>query len=65
MKNVMIYNIVNANVELPSKVNKAIPLIFDRIIEKALAKEPENRYQHASEIATSISDFVESFTAKH
>ncbi|MFH2037508.1 MAG: serine/threonine-protein kinase [Candidatus Zixiibacteriota bacterium] len=60
----LIYNIVNGEVELPSKVNKAIPLIFDRIIEKALAKDPANRYQHASEIAANLSDFIESFAAK-
>ena len=47
----IMYRILN---EMPAdirKINKRIPVVFDYIIHKALAKLPENRYQNASELA--------------
>lgn len=60
----LIYSIVNNEPEPPSSVDSSIPYLFDRVIEKALKKNPAERYQHASEISTALSDFVESFTSK-
>ncbi|MEP0827988.1 MAG: CHASE2 domain-containing protein [bacterium] len=60
----LIYNIVNTEPELPSTVDKSIPLLFDRVIEKALRKNPEERYQRAGEIALALADFIESFGPK-
>jgi eukaryotic-like serine/threonine-protein kinase len=47
----IMYRILN---EIPvdiRKINKQIPVAFDYIISKALAKLPENRYQKATELA--------------
>lgn len=60
----LIYNIVNTEPELPSTVDKSIPLLFDRVIEKALRKNPDERYQRAGEIALALADFIESFGPK-
>jgi hypothetical protein len=60
----LIYNIVNHEPELPSTVDKSIPLIFDRVIEKALKKDAGQRYQNASEISMSLADFIDSFAPK-
>jgi len=60
----LIYAILNHEPEKPSTVNPQIPLLFDHIIDRALKKDPNDRYQHAREIAADMADFVESFTAK-
>ncbi len=60
----LIYNIVNGDPDLPSKINPTIPHLFDRVITRALKKEPDERFQHASEISASLSDFIESFGPK-
>ncbi len=60
----LIYSIVNTEAEPPSSVDKSIPLIFDRIIDKALKKDPSQRYQTAAEIASAVSDFLETFSTK-
>lgn len=57
----LIYSIMNNEPKKPSTINPQIPLLFDRIIWKALEKNPNARYQKASEIATALKDFVESF----
>ncbi len=47
----IMYRILN---EIPvdtRKINKQVPVAFDYIISKALAKLPENRYQKAAELA--------------
>lgn len=47
----IMYRVLN---EIPAeirKINKQIPIAFDYILSKALAKLPENRYQNASELA--------------
>jgi len=58
----LIYSIVNKEPELPSSIDSSIPPLFDRIIEKSLKKNPDERYQKASEISAALSDFIESFT---
>ncbi|UCD93996.1 MAG: CHASE2 domain-containing protein [Candidatus Zixiibacteriota bacterium] len=60
----LIYNIVNHEPEVPSTVDKSIPLIFDRVIEKALKKDAAQRYQNASEISMALADFIDSFAPK-
>jgi len=61
----LIYSIVNGELELPSSVDKSIPHIFDRILDKALKKDPEERYQNANEVSAALSGFLESFAPKH
>jgi len=57
----LIYSILHHDPEKPSSVRPQIPLLFDHIIGKALQKDPQQRYQKASEIMTDLQDFVESF----
>jgi serine/threonine-protein kinase len=57
----LIYSIINDEPEKPSNVNPQIPLLFDHIIEKALKKDPADRYQSANNLMSDISEFVESF----
>jgi len=60
----LIYSIINKEPEKPSNINPQIPLLFDRIIEKSLQKNPSERYQSALELAAALKDFVESFAVK-
>jgi serine/threonine-protein kinase len=60
----LIYNIVNTEPEAPSSINKSIPFIFDRVIAKALKKNPEERFQKAGDIVVGLSDFIETFSPK-
>lgn len=60
----LIYSILNTEPENPSTSNPQIPMIFDRIIEKTLAKNPDDRFQTAAEVAISLEDFVESFASR-
>ena len=48
----LLYNIVNKDPVSPSQIGSTIPALFDEVLAKALAKNPENRYQTAR-------DFVE------
>ncbi len=47
-------------IEPPSHVNKDIPLELDRIVLKALARGPEDRYQSAEEMYTECEAFLAS-----
>jgi serine/threonine-protein kinase len=48
----LLYNIVNKDPTPPSQVDSSIPPLFDDVITKALAKNPDKRYRRAK-------DFVE------
>ncbi|HUL41393.1 MAG TPA: serine/threonine-protein kinase [Burkholderiales bacterium] len=50
----IMYRIINETPADILKINKRIPVVFDFIISKALAKLPENRYQKASELARDL-----------
>ncbi len=60
----LIYSVLNHEPDKPSNVNAQIPLLFDHIIDKALKKDPNERYQRAKEIAADMANFVESFATK-
>ncbi len=60
----LIYAILNHDPEKPSTINPQIPLLFDHIVGRSLAKKADERYQKASEIATDLADFVDAFAAK-
>ncbi|MGZ6142010.1 MAG: protein kinase domain-containing protein [Myxococcales bacterium] len=47
-----------AKVTPPSQVEPSIPLKLERIILKALAREPEDRYQHAADVAADLTRFL-------
>ncbi len=57
----LIYSIVHHEPEKPSNINPQIPLLLDHVIARALKKNPQERYQKASEIVADLHDFVESF----
>jgi len=46
--------ILNAPSPAPSSLNPALPVEFDGIVAKALEKDRERRYQHASEIRNDL-----------
>ncbi len=50
----VIYSIFNEEPAKPSDVRKDVPAEFDFILEKALAKEPEDRYQHADDLLVDL-----------
>ena len=60
----LIYNIVNNKPEMPSSIDQSIPTLFDRVIDRALQKDPEERFQKASEISSALADFIDSFSIK-
>ena len=61
----LIYSIVNSEPQLPSTIDKSIPNLFDRVIERSLRKNPEERYQKAGDIANALADFIDSFSSKN
>jgi CHASE2 domain-containing sensor protein/tRNA A-37 threonylcarbamoyl transferase component Bud32 len=57
----LIHSILSTDPKLPSEIDDKTPQIFDRIVSKALAKEPDQRFQFAQEINKLLKDFVSSF----
>jgi serine/threonine-protein kinase len=47
----LIYSILHTNPPMPSEVNLDVPRIFDKIIAKALVKDPDLRFQSARDMA--------------
>jgi eukaryotic-like serine/threonine-protein kinase len=45
---------VNQTPKLPSRLDPSLPAEFDRIVLKALAKEPEDRFQNADEFRQAL-----------
>jgi len=50
----VIYSILNEEPKKATEILKDIPPEFDRILEKALAKEPEDRYQHVDDLMVDL-----------
>lgn len=50
----IMYKILNEDPARPSKLNARVPPIFDRIVARALAKRPEDRYQNAKEFSREL-----------
>ncbi len=55
----LMYQIATAPVTPPSHANAAVPQMLDFIVAKALAKEVEERYQSASELAADLRQCTE------
>ncbi len=60
----LIYSVMNHEPDKPSNVNPQIPLLFDHIVGRALQKDPDERYQKASELKNDLADFVDSFSSR-
>jgi len=57
--NAILYKVINETPLPPTRRNRGIPPIFDRIVAKALAKNPEDRYQSAQEMASGLRQFLQ------
>jgi serine/threonine-protein kinase len=53
----IMYRVLNEMPPSPADLNPSIPMAFDYIIARALAKAPENRYQSAREMANDLRNF--------
>ncbi len=53
----ILYKILNEEPVPPSKLNARVPPAFDRIVARALAKRPEDRYQTAREFARELRNY--------
>ncbi|MDP3481913.1 MAG: serine/threonine-protein kinase, partial [Sulfuricella sp.] len=53
----IMYQVLNEMPAPPADVNSSIPMAFDDIVARALAKAPENRYQSAREMADDLRNF--------
>jgi TolB-like protein/Flp pilus assembly protein TadD len=50
----VIYSIMNEDPEPPTVLRTDIPKEFERIVNKALAKDPSDRYQHVDDMAADL-----------
>jgi serine/threonine-protein kinase len=50
----IMYKVLNEEPAPPSTINRRVPQAFDRIISRALAKRPEDRYQTGREFARDL-----------
>jgi serine/threonine-protein kinase len=57
----LMYRILNHQPPPPSAIDDRIPMIFDQVVSKAMAKRPEDRYRDAKEITRIMREFVSSF----
>lgn len=54
----VLYKVATVEIESPKKINPQIPAPLERICMKALAKNKEERYQNAKEMASAISQYL-------
>lgn len=52
----IMHRVLNTHPDNPSILNIQIPSAFDHVVDKALAKKPEHRYQNASDFSQAIRD---------
>ncbi len=57
----LMYRILNYDPLAPSHINEKTPLMLDRIVSKAMAKKPEERFQDTEEISQILREFISSF----
>ena len=55
----VMHRVLHSQPERPSALNVQIPRAFDQVVEKAMAKRPEERYQSAAEFAQALRDAAE------
>ncbi|HWT54506.1 MAG TPA: serine/threonine-protein kinase, partial [Rhodocyclaceae bacterium] len=55
--NAILYQVLNGAPPLPSSLNANLPQGFDRIVARALSKDPERRYQSAAEMASDLRNY--------
>ncbi|MCP3870967.1 MAG: SUMF1/EgtB/PvdO family nonheme iron enzyme [Gammaproteobacteria bacterium] len=52
----VMYKVLNAEPTPPASLNPTVPIVFDEIVAKSLAKQVEQRYQTAREFMSDIND---------
>ncbi|WP_428825907.1 serine/threonine-protein kinase [Azonexus sp. IMCC34842] len=52
--NAILYQVLNSAPPLPSSYHPNLPQGFDRIVARALAKDPDKRFQSAAEMASAL-----------
>ncbi len=60
----LVYKILNEEPTPASTIDPKVPPLFDMILRKALAKEPQERYRSAKDFAAALEDFTVSFSRK-
>lgn len=55
--NAILYQVLNSAPPLPSSHNSRLPPGFDIIVGRAMAKDPEQRYQRAAEMAADLRNY--------
>jgi len=50
----VVYSIVNEDPEPPTALRSGVPMEFEQIINKALSKSPDERYQHMDELVVDL-----------
>lgn len=50
----LLYQVLNSAPPLPSSFNASLPSGFDRIVARALAKNPDKRFQNAADMAAAL-----------
>lgn len=50
----VLYQVLHAAPPLPSSFNPELPRVFDRLIAKSMAKDPDKRYQNATDLAADL-----------
>ena len=50
----VVYSVVNEEHEPPTALRSGLPVALDHIIDKALAKHPEEHYQHVEEVLVDL-----------
>jgi serine/threonine-protein kinase len=53
----LLYSVLNEAHPPPSAFNTKVPAVFERILARALAKHPDDRYQDAAELARDLRDW--------
>jgi serine/threonine-protein kinase len=54
----LVYKVVHEQPKWPTEIDPKIPALLDMVIKKALAKNPQERYQNAREFASALEDFT-------
>lgn len=54
----LVYKVVHEQPKWPTDVDSKVPALFDVVLKKALAKNPQERYRNAREFSAALEDFT-------
>jgi serine/threonine-protein kinase len=61
----LVYKVVHEQPQWPTELDSKVPALFDVVVKKALAKNPQERYQNAREFAAALEDFTAGVRREH